>query len=117
MNKKSANIIIKSTKTNQHESLLYTVLIQGLAKGDRMDIVIQKAVELGVNEIFPISTEYTAVKLDSNRKLKKFRHWQSIIHSACEQCERAIIPILHPIQSLEEAIKSCKTQKNFSAPL
>lgn len=104
IDKKHGDIVIKHCVKNTNESPLYTVLLQGLSKGDRMDIAIQKAVELGVNEIYPVRTEFTTVKLDGTRETKKHQHWQSIITSACEQSERAIVPKLHVIQPLANAV-------------
>ncbi len=70
----------------------------------RMDIALQKAVELGVNEIFPVKTQFCAVKLDDERIEKKQRHWRAIIVAACEQCQRAVLPILHPLNALEHVL-------------
>ena len=64
-------------------------LAQALARGDRMDYAIQKAVEMGVSEITPLITEYTQVKLDQKRLAKKLNHWQGVITAALEQSGRA----------------------------
>lgn len=103
-NKKQAVIQITHSQSNRRESPLHVTLLQGLSKGDRMDTAIQKAVELGVNDIYPVNTAFSAVKLDEKRQAKKHNHWQSIIISACEQSERAIVPTLHPLQSLEQVL-------------
>lgn len=112
VSKKSAEFHVIDVVKNPRESSLYTILLQGLSKGDRMDTAIQKAVELGVNEIYPVRTEFSHTKLDGQRLVKKQQHWQSIIIAACEQSERATIPTLQPLQSLDEAVKtincSCK---------
>ncbi len=108
--KKHADIHISESTENTKESPLHTVLIQGLSKGERMDIVMQKAVELGVNEIIPVRTTFCAVKLDDKRLTKKMQHWQSIITSACEQSERAIVPTLHSLQSLSDALKKVEAE-------
>lgn len=73
-----------------------------LAKGQRMDYTIQKAVELGVARITPLMTERSVVKLDRKRLEGKCEHWQQVIISACEQCGRARVPGLEPLQSLPE---------------
>lgn len=109
-NKKSAEIILTDVTANTNESSLHSILFQGLSKGERMDIAIQKAVELGVNEIYPVQTEFSAVKLNAERQQKKYQHWQAIIQSACEQSERAVIPTLHPIQPLIPALGQCQAQ-------
>ncbi len=79
-------------KDMQRESFLPIHLGQGLARGDRMDIIIQKASELGVTSITPLYTQQSAVKLDAQRAHKRLEHWQNIAISACEQCGRTKIP-------------------------
>jgi 16S rRNA (uracil1498-N3)-methyltransferase len=81
-----------------HESPLKITLAQGLAAGDKMDWIIQKAVELGIQSIQPLLTERSIVKLDRERADKKLEHWRTVAISACEQTGRSIIPdILSPI--------------------
>lgn len=111
--KKSATIFIHQANINEKESPLHTTLLQGLSKGERMEMAIQKAVELGVNEIYPLQTTFSAVKLSADRQNKKHRHWQAIIQSACEQCGRASLPILHPLQSLAEAVPKIDAQQKL----
>ncbi len=111
--KKSAEIIVSDSQINHKESPLHTTLLQAISKGERMDIAIQKAVELGVNEIYPVQTDFSAVKLDAKRLAKKHQHWQSIIQSACEQCGRAVVPKLHPVQSINEVIDNISAQKKI----
>jgi 16S rRNA (uracil1498-N3)-methyltransferase len=82
-----------------HESPLKITLAQGLAAGDKMDWIIQKAVELGIHTIQPLLTERSIIKLDRERADKKLEHWKAIAISACEQTGRNTIPdILCPIQ-------------------
>jgi 16S rRNA (uracil1498-N3)-methyltransferase len=69
---------------------------QGVSKGDRMDTVLQKSVELGVTEITPILSERCTVKLDEARWEKKLLQWQKIIIGACEQSGRNTLPSLNP---------------------
>jgi len=78
------------------ESPLSIHLGQGVSKGDRMDTVLQKSVELGVTEITPIITERCTVKLDESRWEKKRAQWQKIIIGACEQSGRNSVPTLNP---------------------
>jgi len=77
------------------ESPLPIHLGQGVSRGDRMDLVLQKSVELGVTEITPLITERCGVKLDEQRWQKKHAQWQKIIIAACEQCGRNVLPTLH----------------------
>jgi len=84
------------------ESPLLIRLALGISKGERMDIAIQKAVELGVSEIVPLQTEHSVVKLSNERAIKRRHHWQGIITSACEQCGRNTLPQLHAVQPLND---------------
>jgi 16S rRNA (uracil1498-N3)-methyltransferase len=77
-----------------NESPINITLLLGVSSGDRMDIGIQKAVELGVNRIIPIKTERSVVKLDEEKAKKRVEHWQHIVISACEQSGRAVLPIV-----------------------
>ncbi len=89
------NTVISSVKSSQKielESPLSITLLQGISSGDRMDYTIQKAVELGVKAIQPISTERSVVKLNQERAQKRLEHWQNIVISACEQSGRAFVP-------------------------
>lgn len=89
--------IINKYEVN-HESPLKITLAQGIAAGDKMDWVIQKTVELGIESIQPLFTERSIVKLDRERADKKLEHWRTVAISACEQTGRAIIPeILSPL--------------------
>lgn len=84
------------------ESPLPLRLVQGISKGDRMDTVVQKATELGVQRISPVLTERSVTKLDGKRALKRHEHWQKVAQSACEQCGRNIIPTIDEVMSLNE---------------
>ena len=84
----------------ENESPLDITLLQGISSGDRMDYTIQKAVELGVRAIQPISTERSVVKLNQERAQKRLEHWQNIVTSACEQSGRAFVPPIFPPASL-----------------
>jgi 16S rRNA (uracil1498-N3)-methyltransferase len=83
---------VKSNEAINNESPLNITLLQGISSGDRMDYTIQKAVELGVMLIQPLSTERSVVKLSAERAQKRLEHWQNVVISACEQCGRAKIP-------------------------
>ena len=83
-----------------NESPLHIGLIQGVSRGERMDYTLQKAVELGVKTIYPVSTEFTSVHLNSERWEKKTQHWQGVVNSACEQSGRNVVPQVHEACSL-----------------
>jgi len=93
--KKHCQAKISSRIDPQNESPLKIHLFQGIARSDKMDLIIQKAVELGVTEITPLFTERCNVKLDGKRLDKKLQHWHKTVISACEQSGRAVIPKIH----------------------
>jgi len=82
------------------ESPLTIHLLQGVSRGERMDFVVQKATELGVQRITPVLTEFSVVKLDPKRAQKRAQHWSNIAISACEQCGRNILPVIDAPQPL-----------------
>lgn len=100
MSKSEVSAKIKSVLANNAESPLDINLIQAISSGDRMDFTIQKAVELGVNWIQPISSQRSVVKLTGDRAEKRREHWQNVVISACEQSGRALIPQVAAASSL-----------------
>ena len=70
------------------ESVLVITLVQALAKAEAMDLVVQKATELGVREILPVYSDHSVVKLDTERRERRVEHWNRIARSACEQSGR-----------------------------
>ena len=92
LSKHNTSVEIVDRYELNHESPLQITLAQGLAAGDKMDWIIQKAVELGIQSIQPLLTERSIVKLDRERADKKLEHWRTVAISACEQTERSIIP-------------------------
>ncbi len=86
---------VLSATTADRESPLRIMLGQGIARGDKMDWILQKATELGVARIVPLVTERTEVKLGAERAERRLAHWQAVIASACEQCGRNRLPELH----------------------
>ncbi len=98
VNKKELVVNLIETIDTILASKLNIRLIQSLSKGERMDYTVQKATELGIDSILPITSEYCEVKLKGTRLDKKLKHWKNIAISACEQSFRADIPeILAPI--------------------
>lgn len=77
------------------ESPLHTVLGQALCSSEKMDWIIQKATELGVNEIQPLDTERSVARLSAERAEKRMAHWQQVAIAACEQCGRNTLPVIH----------------------
>ena len=81
------------------------VLFQGLPKSDKMELIIQKAVELGVHTIVPVSTDRTVVKLDAKKEANKRKRWMSISESAAKQSGRLRIPEVTQVVSFKEALE------------
>lgn len=84
------------------------VLFQGLPKGDKMELIIQKAVELGVYKIVPVSMKNCVVKLDEKKAAKKVERWQAIAESAAKQSKRTVIPQIDKPLSYKLAIERAK---------
>jgi 16S rRNA (uracil1498-N3)-methyltransferase len=83
------------------ESPLDVTLAQSVARGEKMDWVVQKATELGVTRIVPLISERTEVKLDEERAGRRIAHWRGVAISACEQCGRARLPQIEAPQALD----------------
>lgn len=88
------------------EAGLELILLQGLAKGERMEIVLQKAVELGAARIMPVACERSVVRLSGERALAKQQRWQKIADAAAKQCGRTRLVEVAVPQSLQEALAS-----------
>ena len=83
-------------------------LFQGLPKADKMELIVQKAVELGVYEIIPVATKRAVVKLDEKKAKTKTNRWQTISESAAKQSKRRIVPQIHEVMSFKEAVAYAK---------
>ncbi len=101
--KRETNAEVVSQARVDNESPLRITLMQGIARGEKMDLILQKATELGVAAFLPVLAERTEVKLDAERTGKRMAHWRSVIVSACEQSGRALIPQLAAPASLLQA--------------
>jgi len=88
------------------ESPLELTLIQALPKSDAMDLIVQKATELGARALLPVYTELSVVKLDAERSERRLDHWRKVAQSACEQCGRHRPPRIEPAASLAEALEA-----------
>jgi len=90
----------------ERESPLALTLAQGVSRGERMDWVMQKATELGVQRIVPLITKRSVVRLDPGQAQKKLQHWRGIIIASCEQCGRNRLPQLAAPRDLQEFLGS-----------
>nr|WP_298129995.1 16S rRNA (uracil(1498)-N(3))-methyltransferase [uncultured Pseudoxanthomonas sp.] len=104
--KREVRAEIIAARSVDNESPLHVTLLQGVARGEKMDLILQKATELGVAAIVPVMAERTEVKLDAERAEKRTAHWRSVIASACEQSGRARLPTLSAPAALTDAARA-----------
>ena len=100
----SAKEILRET----HEPDVSISLLQGLAKGEKMELIIQKAVEIGVAEIFPLAMDHSVVVLDRSKAGKKTERWQKIAKAAAKQSKRDVIPAVHEVMKLPQVLQEEK---------
>ena len=100
--KRHATVQLLKFDPVERESPLNITLVQALATSDKMDFIVQKAVELGVAAIQPVASERATMKLAGDRVQKRTAHWQAVAQSACEQCGRNLIPAVAETMSLED---------------
>lgn len=115
--KNAVNAQITGAEKINNESPLDITLLQAISSGDRMDLTIQKAVELGVKQIQPINSQRSVVKLNAERAEKRTEHWQNIAISACEQSGRAFVPKVLPPTTLDKWLSLNPQQKELRIQL
>jgi len=111
---KSGELTIAKAQQDIQRELPYALtLAQGLAGGDKMDWVIEKAVETGASRISPLQCERSVIKLhrssDAERAQKRLIHWRAITQAACEQCERTVLPLVEPIQTIADYLSKASS--------
>lgn len=109
-------VAVEQRQPRDVESPLTICLGLGMSRGDRMDLSVQKAVELGVNQITPIETERCLVQLKGDKRIQRFTHWQRIIQHAAEQSGRTVLPELSPITHLHQWVGGQQGLKIFLDP-
>lgn len=87
-----ARLEIDAHRAIERESPLALTLFQGIARGERMDLIVQKATELGVQRIVPVRCEFSVVRLDAAKREQRRAHWRAVAIAACEQCGRNRVP-------------------------
>ncbi len=92
------------------EPALKVTLLQSLTKGEKMDLVIRQAVELGVSRIIPVSTERSIPRLTGSREAARLLRWQKIARSAAAQCRRALLPSVEAICDLNKVLEEISGQ-------
>ncbi|MBP0047231.1 16S rRNA (uracil(1498)-N(3))-methyltransferase [Marinobacterium sp. AK62] len=105
VSKRSAFAELEQTETPAVESPLQIHVGQTLSRGERMDFAVQKATELGVSRITPLTSERCEVKLKGDREDKRLRHWQQVAISACEQSLRTRVPRIESVSPLQSWIE------------
>lgn len=92
-------------------------LVQGIAQGDRMDWVVEKAVEMGVAQVMPVQTSRSQVRLSQDRAIKRVDHWRRVAVAACRQSGRDDLPIIHPVGTLDSTLdRLAVTDEGDGAP-
>ncbi|UHQ19804.1 16S rRNA (uracil(1498)-N(3))-methyltransferase [Lysobacter sp. KIS68-7] len=100
-NKRGVEADVGAPVTVDNESPLRIALVQGIARGEKMDWILQKATELGVASVHPVHSDRSEVKLEGERAAKRLAHWQSVVVSGCEQSGRARVPAVSAAQALD----------------
>jgi len=116
ISRKSVQIELIFFDNKSIESPIDITLGIGISRGERMDFVVQKSVELGVNKINPLITEHCVVQLKEDKKEKKIGHWQKISQNAAEQSGRTVCPAVEPIEQLAQWAEQQKGLKVFLDP-
>jgi len=96
-----SQVELKAHREVERESPLRIVLVQAVSSGERMDLTVQKAVELGVAAIQPVLSRKSVVRLEGSRAGARIEHWQRVAVAACEQCGRNRVPEVRTLLSLE----------------
>jgi 16S rRNA (uracil1498-N3)-methyltransferase len=104
VDRRDVSVEILNQSANPNESKIRIHLFQALSSNEKMDLVVQKAVELGVQAITPIIASRSQMRLKDEKRDKKLQHWQQIAISACEQSGRAVIPEVYPVSLLTESM-------------
>jgi 16S rRNA (uracil1498-N3)-methyltransferase len=104
-NKRGVEAEIGAATSIDNESPLRIALVQGIARGEKMDWILQKATELGVASVLPVQSDRSEVKLEGERATKRLAHWRSVVVSACEQSGRARIPDVAAAQPLDALLR------------
>ncbi|MBQ7833261.1 MAG: 16S rRNA (uracil(1498)-N(3))-methyltransferase [Lachnospiraceae bacterium] len=112
----SVNCKLLFIKEDGVELPVKVTLFQGLPKADKMELIIQKAVELGVYEIVPVATKRCVVKLDAKKEASKIARWQAIAEAAAKQSKRAVVPQIRPVMTMQEAIKAASEMEHRIIP-
>jgi 16S rRNA (uracil1498-N3)-methyltransferase len=109
LQRRGAQLALGAVRAPLPASPLELTVVQALPKSDAMDLIVQKATELGAHALVPVYTEFSVVKLDSERSERRVDHWRKIARSACEQCGRHAPPRVEPPRQLADALTTLPT--------
>ena len=109
IDRRSASASLGEATQPDTEARYAITLAQGVAGGDKMDWLIEKAVELGVHAIATLQTERGVVRLSGERAVKRVQHWQALVQAACEQCGRARVPTVAPVTTVRDWLGTART--------
>ncbi len=112
----SVTAVIIDMQKDAKELPVQITLYQALPKSDKMELIIQKAVELGAYEIVPVNTSRCVVKLDNKKQQTKLKRWNSIAESAAKQSKRSIIPEVRPVLDYGKALEEAKEMEMAIIP-
>jgi 16S rRNA (uracil1498-N3)-methyltransferase len=104
LGKRELRVAVDAARPVLRESPLRLVLLQGVARGEKMDLILQKATELGAAAFHPLWSQRSEVKLDEARAEKRLAHWRSVVSSACEQSGRAVVPAVSAPVTLQATL-------------
>ncbi|MEO7404472.1 MAG: 16S rRNA (uracil(1498)-N(3))-methyltransferase [Burkholderiales bacterium] len=104
LSKRNAAAKIQEPREVDRESPIAITLVQGICAADRMDLLVQKATELGVRAIQPVISTRTVIRLSSDRQERRAQHWENVAIAACEQCGRNRLPEMRPSIKFDEWI-------------
>jgi 16S rRNA (uracil1498-N3)-methyltransferase len=102
LGRRGVQVAVHERRAASRESPLDITLAQGVCAADRMDLVLQKATELGVARIRPLVAQRSVVRLSQERQERREAHWQNVVVAACEQCGRNVVPLVHPLTTLRD---------------
>ena len=106
LEQEQVNIHCLEVLSETHEPKVFITLAQGLTKGEKMDFIIQKAVEIGISEIIPLAMEHSVVRREGIKAQKKVERWQKIAESAAKQSKRDLIPQVKNVQTIKEVLST-----------
>lgn len=114
--KDAVSVRIGAHHAVERESPLRIVLLQGIARGEKMDLILQKATELGVHAFVPVKMARSTVRLDERAAIARQQHWQAVVASACEQCGRNTVPVVAAPATLHQCLGPGRGLRLLLAP-